>query len=384
MKIALYYPWIYLKSGVERTILELTIRSKHQWTIFTSHFDPDSTYPEFKKIRVVELNKVPVKRSYHKVLEAATTILFQKIDLKNYDMLLVHSEGLGDLITFRNHEIPVICYCYTPMKVIHDPFMRLEYLKKHKFKIPLFFILSSLFKFFDKLAWRKYQYIFCMSREVKNRILKAKLASAEKIEVLAPGVDTEKMRPSWIYDKYFFHPTRIKWWKNVELSIEAFKEFQDRYPKFKEMRLIIAGQVHKNSKKYYQELIELARDCIQIQIIPNPSDELFQRLFQNCSAVLNTTSNEDGGLVPVEAMSYGKPVVAVNRGGPAESIINTKTGFLVESAPCAFAKTMNELSSNKNLVLDIGKQARERAKEYDWANIVKRFDRYFDSFLLAR
>ena len=244
MKIALYYPWIYLKSGVERTILELTRRSKHQWTIFTSHFDPDSTYPEFKEIGVVKLNKVSVKRSYLKVLKAATTILFQKIDLKDYDALLVHNEGLGNLITFRNQQIPIVCYCYTPMKIIHDTFIRSEYLKKHKLKIPLFFIFVSLFKLFDKLAWMRYQHIFCISKEVKNRIMKAKLTAPEKVEILPPGIDTEKIRPSWVYDNYFFHPTRIKWWKNVELSIDSFKHFQKLYPKFKDMKLIINLRIY--------------------------------------------------------------------------------------------------------------------------------------------
>lgn len=381
MKVALYYPWIYLKSGVEKTILELTNRSRHSWTIFTSHFEPDSTYPEFKEKEVIELRRIPVKRSYPSVLKAAVTIFFQRINLKDYDALLVHSEGLGDLITFRNPQKPVISFCYTPLKVIHDPFIRSEYFRKNKLKSPLFYIFSSLFKFIDKFAWKKYQHIFCISREVKNRILKAKLAQAEKIEVLFLGVDTQKLEPSWFYDNYFFHPTRIKWWKNVELSINAFKEFQIRFPRFKYIKLIIAGQVHGDSEKYYEELVKLAKECKQIEIIPNPSGELFQRLFKNCYTVLNTTLNEDGGLIPLEAMSYGKPVIAVNQGGTTECIINTETGLLIESTSHSFARAMNELASDKNLVLEMGKKAREESLKYDWSNFIKRIDEYINSLL---
>jgi hypothetical protein len=43
MKVALYYPWVYLTSGAERTILELTGRSRHEWTIFTNRFEPENT-----------------------------------------------------------------------------------------------------------------------------------------------------------------------------------------------------------------------------------------------------------------------------------------------------------------------------------------------------
>ena len=51
MKVALYYPWVYLTSGAERTILELTAHSRHQWTIFTNRFDPDGTFPGVRPSR---------------------------------------------------------------------------------------------------------------------------------------------------------------------------------------------------------------------------------------------------------------------------------------------------------------------------------------------
>lgn len=210
MKIALYYPWIYLKSGIEKTIVELTVRSKHQWTIFTSHFDPENTFSEFKTRDVIELKRVSVKRSYLNVLKAAITILFQKIDMKNYDILWVHSEGLGDLVTFRNCKKPIICFCHTPLKVFHDHHTRRVYLKNNQFKILFFILFSYFFNFIDRLAWQNYHHVFCVSQEVKTRILKANLTFDEKIEVIYRGVDIEKIKPTWNYAHYFFHPARIK------------------------------------------------------------------------------------------------------------------------------------------------------------------------------
>jgi len=130
MRIALYYPWIYVKGGVGRTILEIKKRSRHEWTIFTSHFNRETSYPEFNDFEVIELKRVPVRRTYFAVLKAGITIFFQKIDLKNFDYLWVHSEGLGDFITFRNHQKPIVCFCHTPLKIIHDPFLRKENLYK--------------------------------------------------------------------------------------------------------------------------------------------------------------------------------------------------------------------------------------------------------------
>src|SRR5207302_9764635 len=63
MRVGLYYPWIYLTSGAERVILELSGRSRHQWTLLTSHFAPEQTFPGFADRKVVELDRVPVDRS---------------------------------------------------------------------------------------------------------------------------------------------------------------------------------------------------------------------------------------------------------------------------------------------------------------------------------
>lgn len=378
MKIALYYPWIYLRSGVERTILELTKRSRHQWTIFTSHFDGDSTYPEFKKRKIIELKKVPVSRSYTAVLKAAVTILSQKIDLREYNALWVHSEGLGDLITVRNHERPVICFCHTPMKVIHDPLARKAYLERNRCKKPFFALFSALFRFIDRSAWRNYNHVFSVSEEVKNRILKAGLAVPRDIEVVYRGVDTEEIRPTWKYEPYFFHPARIKWWKNVELSINAFMEFQGRFPDFNDFDLMIAGQVDKGSKAYYERILDMARANSHIKIIPDPSEEMIKDLYESSYAVLNTTLNEDWGLVPLEAMAYGKPVIAVNQGGPKESIVDKKTGFLAEPTPEAFAAAMKRLAEDRGLLLKMGKDARAHSLGFEWGNFIRKIDDYLD------
>jgi glycosyltransferase involved in cell wall biosynthesis len=379
MKIALYYPWIYIKGGIGRTILELKKRSRHNWTIFTSHFDVNSTYPEFKGIEVIELKKVPVERSYSEVLRAAITIFFQKIDLKDYDALWVHSEGLGDLITFRNREKPIICFCHTPLKVVHDPYARSVYLKNNPFKRPFFILFSFIFNLIDRLAWRNYHHVFCVSQDVKERILKAKLASEQNLEVIYRGVDTEKIKPTWIYEPYFFHPARIKWWKNVELSVEAFRLFQKQYPQFYNFRLVIAGQVDEGSKRYYQKIIKLSKDDKNIQVIVNPLEGQLNSLYSSCYTVLSTTLNEDWGITVIEAMGYGKPVIAVNQGGPKESIVDKKTGFLVEPTADGFAEAMRTLAEDKNLVQAMGKEAREHSLKYEWSNFISRIDEYIDS-----
>ncbi|HEV2445391.1 MAG TPA: hypothetical protein VGS58_05695, partial [Candidatus Sulfopaludibacter sp.] len=103
MRVALYYPWIYLTSGGERVILELARRSRHEWKLLTSHYEPENTFPELRRMNVTELNPVSVRRDVISTARSAATILLQKLPIDDCDALFVLSEGLGDFILFRNH-----------------------------------------------------------------------------------------------------------------------------------------------------------------------------------------------------------------------------------------------------------------------------------------
>lgn len=382
MKVAIYYPWVYLRSGVERMMVELISRSEHDWTIFTSHYYPEQTFPEFRDLKIVELSDVSVNRGYSAVGNAAITILRQKINLSDFDALVVSSEGLGDLITFRNHGVPVICYCHTPLKIIHDPFVRQKYLMENpRMKAP-FFIFSAIFKVFDRIAWRYYDHVLCNSDEVRSRIIKARLAPAEKLEVLNPGLDVEYMRPSWKYEKRFVVVGRIKWWKNIELAIEAFREFKRRFPEFADFELLITGQVELGSEQYLSMLKTLAGTEDDIIFQRDPTEAELMEAYRSCYCLLFPSLNEDWGLTPLEAMGAGKPVIAVNQGGPKESVVDGETGYLVPAEPAAFAEAMARLAADPELTEKLGRAAAEWVERYDWSHFVKRFDAYLESIRL--
>jgi len=379
MKIALYYPWIYVRSGVERMIMELAQRSRHEWVIYTSHYYPEQTFPGFKDLNIVELSKVSVSRGYTSVVNAAGVILRQKIDLSSFDALVVSSEGLGDLITFRNHGIPVICYCHTPLKIIHDRFIRHRYLVENpKMKLPFLFF-AGVFQMVDHLAWRYYTHVFCNSREVRRRILDGHLASADKIEVLSPGLDVSKMTPSWECQEYFLVLGRIKWWKNVELAIKAFLEFKKRYPEYDHYGLLVTGQVEPGSEEYFQMLNKLTGDVEDIVFKRDPTEEELLQAYRCTYALLYPSLNEDWGMTPLEAMAFGKPVIAVNQGGPTESIIDGETGFLVAPDPGAFADAMAKLAADPGMVRKMGEAGVDHVRQYDWNGFVQRFDDYMET-----
>jgi len=380
-RVALYYPWIYVRSGVERVILEIVRRSRHRYTVFTNHVNYAQTYPEFRELsNLVVLVPVPVERSFGAVLRAARTIAAQKLDLAECDALLVSSEGLGDLITFRNHAKPVLCFCHTPARPVYDPVYRASWLAAHPgARIPLA-LYSLVYRFVTRRAWRHYQRVFANSREVAGRIAAGRLCPPDRVEVLHPGVDVERIRPTFTYEPFFLCAGRIKWTKNVGLAIAAFRKFQRTHRDAGRWRLVIAGGLDAASQGYLTDLEERAREQPGITFQVDLSTEELERLYDRASALIFPSLNEDWGIVPLEAMAFGKPVLAVNRGGPTESVVDGETGFLLDPTPEAFAAKMTWLVEHPEETGRMGAAAATRAKQYSWDAFVQRLDDYVEEY----
>lgn len=96
-----------------------------------------------------------------------------------------------------------------------------------------------------------------------------------------------------------------------------------------------------------------------------PSFSTPQRTYLLASArcLVYTPSNEHFGIVPVEAMFAKLPVVAVNSGGPRESILDGETGFLVEPEPQAVADAIRQILSSSPLASRLGENGRARVEE---------------------
>jgi len=105
-------------------------------------------------------------------------------------------------------------------------------------------------------------------------------------------------------------------------------------------------------------------------------DEKLRDLYSRCTAVLYPPVNEDYGLVPLEAMASYKPIIAVNEGGPKETVEDGKTGFLVDSEQ-AMADKMAYVAENPQLAAEMGRNGRRRVSErYSWEAFFREFDKH--------
>ncbi|MBY0588209.1 glycosyltransferase [bacterium] len=372
MKVSIYHPWIYVKSGLERTIVELVRRSRHDWRIYTSHYDAEGTYPALKDMGVVEIDRVSVKRSYGSVLSGARRMLSLRLPLETGEPLVVCCDGLGSLLNFRHKKNPLVSLCFTPLRAVYDLEYRKRHLAKHASKLPLALAMEQGYKFVDRRAWRHYDKIFAISQTVKDRIIAGGLDFGRDIEIAFPGIRTDQIVYLGERLPYFFLPGRIMWTKNIELGIASFQKFLAEGGKG--FRLVIAGMVDEKSQPYFAKLRELAQQTPEIEFVQDPSDEAMEKLYRECYGVLFTAFNEDLGLTPLEGMAKGKPPIAVNRGGPTEIVAHEVTGLLADPEPAAFAKAMTRLANDRALADRFGQAGVERSKLFTWDKFVAQID----------
>ena len=387
-KICLFHPWIWLKGGAERVCLEIIKNSKHDVEIFTLVWDKKQTFPEFekfsKKIHLIE-HDFKMGSFARKGFMAGLRLIPKKIPFQmfNYDGIIISSGGIAELLTIRNHNIPVGIYCHTPLRILHDPAIQADLKARFRFRKYLYPILSRAYGFFEKIAWNKLTLIICNSQNVKDRIEKGNLTKLP-INIIYSAVDTKKYTPKKQKQKMFFVAGRMSPTKRPHLAIQAFKELK-KDKRFQNWKMIIAGNTRPEHKTYIKDLhqstySEMNEPTHNIEIIENPTDQKMIELYQNSSAIIFVPHNEDFGICPIEAMATGSPVVACDEGGARETVIDCKTGYLVKAKPKAIANAMKKiiLTKDKNSMYEA---CIKRANEFTWEQFIKQFDTKVDEWL---
>ena len=354
MKVALYYPWVYLHGGPERVISEIVARSRHDWTVITNRYERDSTFPELRNANIVELPRVTVRRSFAGVA-TAWRLGTQKLPVEGHDLLMVLCEGLGDLDIARRHSYGMpMSYA---LRAAFDAYYQESYLA------------GGTGRYWRAPVLKTEEWASAFSTAFFGNAMIAFLQSAARSgaaswpagfirrtgsNISTPGSISNGWEPSWVYNKDFLIPGRIMWTKNLQLAIDAFKLLVERRPDLSIFTLTLAGYLDRKSHPYLSMLRDRAAGCPQIRFVLSPSDDELFALCRSAYTVLYPPFNEDWGLAPIEGMALGKPVIAVNRGGPSETILDGETGYLVDPTPERFARAMERLADNPDLVCLLG------------------------------
>jgi glycosyltransferase involved in cell wall biosynthesis len=291
-------------------------------------------------------------------------------------------DGVGSFVTLRNGSVPALNLCFTPLRAVYDD----EYRRRHLGRQPrarrwVALAIEQAYKAVDRWLWRRYSHVVCISRTVQARAQAGRLLSGQPVEVFYPGIDLETAAASDRFEDFFFMPGRIMWTKNIELGVAAFLQY--RRATGSNTRLVIAGMVDGKSRDYFAALQAMAGSASGVDFVLSPSDAQMRDYYDRCSAMLFTAFNEDLGLTPMEAMASGKPVIAVDRGGPQEVVEHQVTGYLVPADSNSFALAMELLMSDPKRMRRMGAAGLERVRRFGWDHFVRQLDDALDRMVAA-
>lgn len=159
--------------------------------------------------------------------------------------------------------------------------------------------------------------------------------------------------------------------KNHALALHSLRLLGDLLPlqDFKRCRLIIAGGYDTRcleNVEHYAELEALTEELKlqdHVVLLRSPTDEEKCGLLYAAHCLLYTPENEHFGIVPLEGMYFCKPIVALNSGGPTETVVNTSTGFLCEKNAKSFGGAMYQLFRDEAMRLKMGDLGHKRVEQ---------------------
>ncbi|EFN70890.1 Alpha-1,3-mannosyltransferase ALG2 [Camponotus floridanus] len=365
--------------GAERLVVDAALALKkngHDVNFVTTHHDPDHCFSETRDgtipVTVVGtwlprhiLGRFYAFCAYLRMIYAASYIIFcdRRPEVVFCDLVSVCIPVLRLRIPY------VVFYCHHPDQLLSQP----GGYSKQLYRMPL--------NYLEEITTGMAHKVFVNSIYTGSVFRSTFKRLHIEPEVLYPSINTDFFDKTRIVsmdrvlDKKLPNDSivllsinRYERKKMLSLAIEALAELEKLLTKeiYKRVYLIIAGGYDKRIEEnveYHLELIGLADELYvtdKVIFLRSPSDIDKVSILHHCKIVIYTPPNEHFGIVPLEAMYVGKPVIAHKSGGPMESIVSGETGFLVDLSAEAFASKISFLITNPDRIEDFGRSGKDR------------------------
>ena len=362
--------------GAERLVIDMALallNKKHHVTIYTTHHDPTHCFSETKDGTVQVVSKfdwMPRKLlGKFFALCAVMRMIFLAIYVRLFvsaDVYIVDQVSMCVPFLKVLSSKKVLFYCHYPDLLLtqRNNILKLLYRK------PLDYLEGLTTSMADK--------IFVNSLYTKG-VVSETFSHVQQCEVLYPSLNTSKFENGYEIvctdimpnsaEFVFLSLNRYERKKNINLALEAMSFVKKHCNEFEKCHLIVAGGYDSRVVENVTHHLELEQFSQELEIHDNTtflrsiSDETKLYLLRNCTALLYTPSNEHFGIVPVESMYCSMPVVAVNSGGPLETVQDYVTGFLCDPRPEKFGEAMLKFIEKSELKGRMGNAGKKRVQD---------------------
>lgn len=262
-------------------------------------------------------SKIPIIRHVKRQL---AFILSPKINnINNYDIVIFTGNIFWVALRLRlmKTKTKLVYYCHTPPRLFTDQKEQIKS-KLLFFVRPFYEIFSQIVVYFFKSELKKMDLLITNSHNTHDRV--KKYLNLESLPIFPP-IDTNKFK--YISDgDFFLSHSRLENAKRIRLIVEAFKKRPD-------LKLVICST--GPLKDWLVNEIK-TKNLKNIEYKGLVSQKELENLVGTCLAGIVIPVDEDAGMVQIEVMAAGKPVLGVKEGGLLETV-TSKTGYLINSNP---------------------------------------------------
>jgi glycosyltransferase involved in cell wall biosynthesis len=298
MRVAIIHDWLTGMRGGERC-LEVFCELFPQAHLYTLLHIPGSVSALIEKmpIKTSFIQNLPFSKKRYRKYLPLFPMAIERFSLKGYDLIVSCSHCVAKGVIPPTDAIH-ISYMLTPMRYAWD--MYEEYFAENKnIMIPFF---MHYLRMWDVTSSQRVDNFLCISKHVQNRLMKFYRRDSE---VIHPPVEASRFRLGKKKEDLFLIVSSLVPYKKIKLAVEAFNRLG--YP----LRIIGTGQEEKKLRLIAKSNVEF---------MGWQSDAVVAENYSRCRALI-FPGEEDFGIVPLEAMGCGKPVIAYGKGGILETVV---------------------------------------------------------------
>lgn len=296
MKIALVHDYLVQYGGAER-VLECFSEVFPEAPIYTLVYNEAATHKKFsgKNIHTSFLQTFPFSRKRHRILPPLMPMAIEEFDFSAFDIVLSDSSSYAKGVITRPETLHV-CYMHTPMRYAWDDCQRYtqEFYFPSLIKKIVPFAMNAI-RLWDRASIDRVDALIANSTFVADRIRKYYQRSSI---VIHPPVSIDDFYVSPIVEDYYLMVGRLIAYKRHDIVIRAFNRL--KLP----LKIIGRGPELRNLRSIAGETIEF---------LDRVEDEELAHYYSRCKAFL-FPQEEDFGIVAIEALASGRPIIAYHGG----------------------------------------------------------------------
>ncbi len=320
MKIALVHDYLVQYGGAER-VLESFARVFPEAPIYTLVYDAEATRGVFEKydVRTSFLQNMPFARTHHRLFPLLMPLAIEQFDLSRFDIVLSDSSSYAKGIITRP-ETTHISYVHTPMRYAWDDCQKYtsDFGFPHLIKRAVHFAMNSI-RIWDRVSARRIDHVIANSAFVARRIKKYYDCNAT---VIYPPVNITHFRlrsalrdSALAQEGYFLMVGRLIAYKRHDIVIATCNRLGLK------LKIIGRGPEATRLKKMAGPTIEF---------LSRVDDSDLARYYANARAFI-FPQEEDFGIVAIEALAAGRPLIAYRGGDIVDHIVEGETGVYIEA-----------------------------------------------------